>query len=155
MLGAVDGMVLERLAKIMSYMRPSERGKNSKKLRKKDKLAMLNGHPPEPHTNGSYANGHAGDAAAGPDPPAIPLKVQRHFHQQHIFFQRLYMPDMSVHVLCVAYRSVTIPPECHATPAAVQNLACCWLKLRLKFVHHGASAQTYPSGVCMSCAASL
>ena len=38
--------MLDRLAKIMSYMRPSERGKNAKKLRKKDKLAMLNGLPP-------------------------------------------------------------------------------------------------------------
>ncbi len=82
MLGAVDGMVLERLAKIMSYMRPSERGKNSKKLRKKDKLAMLNGQPLEERANGSYANGHAsgGDDDAGPAPGPPPKVSTLHEH---------------------------------------------------------------------------
>lgn len=77
MLGAVDGTVLDRLAKIMSYMRPSERGKNSKKLRKKDKLAMLNGLPLDEHANGAQANGHAEDAnGAGPMPPGPPPKAR-------------------------------------------------------------------------------
>lgn len=72
MLGAVDGTVLDRLAKIMSYMRPSERGKNSKKLRKKDKLAMLNGQALDEDMNGAAANGHDLDDGSVPLPPSGP-----------------------------------------------------------------------------------
>lgn len=41
MMGTVDGNVLERIAKIMSYMRPSLPGKAGKRLKRKDKLRML------------------------------------------------------------------------------------------------------------------
>ena len=40
--GHVDGAVLERMAKIMSYMKVNQ-GKPSKKPKKKDKLAALHG----------------------------------------------------------------------------------------------------------------
>ena len=52
MMGTVDGSVLERIAKIMSYMRPALLGKSGKRLKRKDKLRML--------ANGSEAplNGH-------------------------------------------------------------------------------------------------
>ena len=40
MLGSVDSSVLERMAKIMSYMRVSAGGKHGK-MKKKDKLRML------------------------------------------------------------------------------------------------------------------
>ena len=41
MMGTVDGGVLERIAKIMSYMRPALVGKSGKRLKRKDKLRML------------------------------------------------------------------------------------------------------------------
>ncbi|KAK9810192.1 hypothetical protein WJX72_006465 [[Myrmecia] bisecta] len=41
--GAVDSQVLERMAKIMSYMRVSAGGKSGKRLKKKEKLQMLSG----------------------------------------------------------------------------------------------------------------
>ena len=41
MMGTVDGGVLERIAKIMSYMRPALAGKSGKRLKRKDKLRML------------------------------------------------------------------------------------------------------------------
>ncbi len=41
LMGGVDGSLLERLAKIMSYMRPSVGGKPGKRLKRKDKLQML------------------------------------------------------------------------------------------------------------------
>ena len=41
MMGTVDGGVLERIAKIMSYMRPALVGKTGKRLKRKDKLRML------------------------------------------------------------------------------------------------------------------
>ena len=52
MMGTVDGSVLERIAKIMSYMRPALVGKSGKRLKRKVKLRML--------ANGSEAplNGH-------------------------------------------------------------------------------------------------
>ena len=69
--------MLDRLAKIMSYMRPSERGKNAKKLRKKDKLAMLNGLPLDEDTNRAHADGAAEDAnGAGPAGHGAPPKVR-------------------------------------------------------------------------------
>lgn len=40
-MGGVDGNLLERLAKIMSYMRPSVGGKPGKRLKRKEKLHML------------------------------------------------------------------------------------------------------------------
>ncbi|CAL5227428.1 g10390 [Coccomyxa viridis] len=41
MLGSADGNVLERIAKIMSYMRPALVGKSGKRLKRKEKLRML------------------------------------------------------------------------------------------------------------------
>lgn len=40
-MGTVDANVLERIAKIMSYMRPTLVGKSGKRLKRKDKLRML------------------------------------------------------------------------------------------------------------------
>ena len=40
-MGTVDGNVLERIARIMSYMRPALVGKSGKRLKRKDKLHML------------------------------------------------------------------------------------------------------------------
>ena len=39
--GALDGAVLERMAKILSYMHASGGGKHGKKLKKREKLRML------------------------------------------------------------------------------------------------------------------
>lgn len=41
MLRSADGNVLERIAKIMSYMRPALVGKSGKRLKRKEKLRML------------------------------------------------------------------------------------------------------------------
>lgn len=41
MMGGLDANVLERLAKIMSYMRPSVAGKPGKRLKRKDKMRIL------------------------------------------------------------------------------------------------------------------
>ncbi len=64
-MGGVDGNLLERLAKIMSYMRPNAGGKPGKRLKRKDKLQLLGASalPPlagigalkGPHTNGSVS----------------------------------------------------------------------------------------------------
>ena len=65
MMGTVDGNVLERIAKIMSYMRPALMGKSGKRLKRKDKLRMLG--------DGSEAplNGHL----HGSLKPAVPAVV--------------------------------------------------------------------------------
>ena len=65
MMGTVDGNVLERIAKIMSYMRPALVGKSGKRLKRKDKLRML--------ADGSEAplNGHL----HGSLKPAVPTVV--------------------------------------------------------------------------------
>ncbi|KAK9916318.1 hypothetical protein WJX75_001184 [Coccomyxa subellipsoidea] len=66
LMGGVDGKLLERLAKIMSYMRPSAGGKPGKRLKRKDKLQLLGAASALPplagigalkgsHTNGSAA----------------------------------------------------------------------------------------------------
>lgn len=44
LMGGVDASVLERMAKIMSYMRPAAAGK---KLKRKDKLRLLGLHGAE------------------------------------------------------------------------------------------------------------
>ena len=52
MMGTVDGSVLERIAKIMSYMRPALVGKSGKRMKRKDKLRMLaNGSEAPPNGN--------------------------------------------------------------------------------------------------------
>ena len=43
MLGGVDMGVMERLAKVMGHMRVTAAGKPGKRLKKRDKLAMLAG----------------------------------------------------------------------------------------------------------------
>lgn len=42
-LGGVDATILERLAKVMSYMRVTAGAKPGKRLKKKDKMRMLEG----------------------------------------------------------------------------------------------------------------
>jgi len=42
-LGGVDAAILERLAKVMSYMRVTAGAKPGKRLKKKDKMRMLEG----------------------------------------------------------------------------------------------------------------
>lgn len=65
-MGGVDGNLLERLAKIMSYMRPSAGGKPGKRPKRKDKLQLLGAASALPplagigalkgsHTNGSVS----------------------------------------------------------------------------------------------------
>lgn len=56
MSGHVDNAVLERMAKIMSYMRVSA-GKPSKKPKKKDKLAALHGMTGAPGPNFPIVHG--------------------------------------------------------------------------------------------------
>ena len=60
MMGDVDAGVLERLAKIMSYMRPAAGGtKPGKRLKRREKLRML-GEPPSAQgltLHGATANG--------------------------------------------------------------------------------------------------
>lgn len=56
MSGHVDSAVLERMAKIMSYMRVSG-GKPSKKPKKKDKLAALHAMAGAPGTNFPIVHG--------------------------------------------------------------------------------------------------
>ncbi len=46
MLGVMDGAVLERLAKIMGYMRVAPGAKPGKRLKKRDKQRMLAGGTP-------------------------------------------------------------------------------------------------------------
>jgi hypothetical protein len=59
MMGGVDANVLERLAKIMSYMRPAGAGKPGKRMKRKDKLRIL-GEGNEPSLTGlSSRPGHA------------------------------------------------------------------------------------------------
>ena len=43
MLGGVDAGVLDRLAKVMGYMRVTAAGKPGKRLKKREKLQMLEG----------------------------------------------------------------------------------------------------------------
>jgi hypothetical protein len=52
MMGVVDGNVLERISKIMSYMRPALVGKSGKRLKRKDTLRML------AHGSEAPQNGH-------------------------------------------------------------------------------------------------
>lgn len=74
MSGHVDSAVLERMAKIMSYMRVSA-GKPSKKPKKKDKLAALHGMAGAPGANFPIVHGShhimpkPAGAAAPPHPP--------------------------------------------------------------------------------------
>ena len=76
MSGHVDNAVLDRMAKIMSYMRVSA-GKPSKKGKKKDKLAALHGITGAPGVN--FPIVHGADnimpkaAGAGPRFPRYPL----------------------------------------------------------------------------------
>ena len=69
LVGTLDAPVLERLAKVLSFVRIS--GKNGKKLKRKDKLRMLEameqaqlGGP----SNGSAAHAANGDSAQPPLP---------------------------------------------------------------------------------------
>ena len=57
LMGAVDGSMLERLAKIMAYMRPAQAGaKPGRRLKRKDKLSML-GEAAAPPLNGGALRG--------------------------------------------------------------------------------------------------
>ena len=71
MSGHVDSAVLERMAKIMSYMRVSG-GKPSKKPKKKDKLAALHGMAGAPAANFPIVHGshHIMPKSAGAVPVA-------------------------------------------------------------------------------------
>ncbi|CAL8466768.1 g6304 [Coccomyxa elongata] len=69
LMGGVDGNLLERLAKIMSYMRPSVGGKPGKRLKRKDKLHMLGqtaGLPPLAGIGALKASRTNGSATAEP-----------------------------------------------------------------------------------------
>jgi hypothetical protein len=64
LMGIVDASVIERLAKIMSYMHVSQGGKPGKRLKKKEKLRML---------AGLSENGAHGAAKAGARPSGAPV----------------------------------------------------------------------------------
>ena len=68
MLGSTDGNVLERIAKIMSYMRPALVGKSGKRLKRKEKLRML--------ADGGEAplNGHLHGSLKPPPQQSTPVK---------------------------------------------------------------------------------
>ena len=69
MLGSADGNVLERIAKIMSYMRPALVGKSGKRLKRKEKLRML--------ADGGEAplNGHLHGSLKPPPPQSAPVII--------------------------------------------------------------------------------
>ena len=53
LMGAVDAGMLERLAKIMAYMRPAQAGgKPGKRLKRREKLSMLGEPDPAPLNGG-------------------------------------------------------------------------------------------------------
>ena len=70
LMGAVDGSMLERLAKIMAYMRPAQAGaKPGRRLKRKDKLSML-GEAAAPPLNGGALRGVP--ASGGPGALLLP-----------------------------------------------------------------------------------
>lgn len=80
-LGGMDGAVLERLAKIMGYMRVAPGAKPGKRLKKRDKQRMLEGGVvPSGSSGGALAangtavgrNGQAAVADGGAPPGAMP-----------------------------------------------------------------------------------
>lgn len=85
-LGGMDGAVLERLAKIMGYMRVAPGAKPGKRLKKRDKQRMLeggvvpsgagsaaaNGAGPTAHSGRDLAANGAAEPGAMPPPPPKP-----------------------------------------------------------------------------------
>jgi len=74
MLGGVDAGVLERLAKVMGYMRVTAAGKPGKRLKKREKLQMLGG------GGGGLAVRPLNGAAHKPILPDNPLSPHTRLH---------------------------------------------------------------------------
>lgn len=71
-MGGMDGAVLERLAKIMGYMRVAP-GAKPKKLKKRDKQRILEGGAaPAGHGAAAAQNGHAAAANGAAEPGSLP-----------------------------------------------------------------------------------